>query len=428
MINLTIDGKPVSVESGATVLDASKKVGIDIPTLCHHEKLLPYGACRLCTVEVTQRGTTRLQASCAYPAEEGIEVKTNTERVIRGRKLMMEFLLARCPNVPAIRKKAEELGVKTPRFSLKDEKCTLCGMCVRVCNEILGVGAIGFADRGIFRRVEPAFDKPSEECLACGACTYVCPTGDIQMETKSRNYWRDKLFGGARDCRYARMGLVSHKVCPNDFQCQKCEVDQRMEDTFGTHPAFVAKPAERKKPQLIEEFILMPGLYYARNHLWFKRLDGKVKIGIDDFTKKVVNRVDNIILPEVGKRLETGQVAWGLRCGSKDLGIRVPLNGEIIDINPDVISDPSLITKDPYQRGWVALVWPKETEWQQTLPKLYSGYKAEQWLSVEAERLYRWSEPQSKVMVADGGRLLPELPQRLNDTQWHNFVQAFFVG
>jgi predicted molibdopterin-dependent oxidoreductase YjgC len=124
MINLTIDGKSVQVESDATVLEAANKLGIEIPTLCHHEKLLHYGACRLCTVEITQRGNTRLQAACAYPTEEGIEVKTNTERVIRGRKLMMEFLLARCPNVPAIRKNAEELGIKTPRFSLKDEKCT----------------------------------------------------------------------------------------------------------------------------------------------------------------------------------------------------------------------------------------------------------------------------------------------------------------
>ncbi|MDQ7778900.1 MAG: 2Fe-2S iron-sulfur cluster-binding protein [Planctomycetota bacterium] len=427
MPSLTIDGTQATVESGSTVLDAAKKLGIEIPTLCHHEHLLPYGACRLCTVEITQRGATRLQAACAYPAEEGISVRTNSSRILKGRKLMMHFLLSRCPDVPAVRKKAAEFGITRPRFAPKNEKCILCGMCVRVCNEVLGASAIGFADRGIFRRVEPAFAQPSEACLGCGACTFVCPTGHIQMESQTRDFWRDKLGAEQRQCRYARMGLVAHKVCPRSFQCQKCEVDQAMEETLKTHPAFVARPVERKLPVTIEEFTVMPQLYFAKNHLWLKRLDGKVKVGIDDFARKVISRVDDIVMPSAGDTLSRGEAVWELRSGGRTLSLRTPLGGRLIDVNTDLLTDPSLATKDPYYRGWLALVWPREEEWRETAGRLQSGRAAEDWFASEAERLYHWSEPAGKAMAADGGRLIPDLPGKLSETQWKALTGAFFA-
>ena len=122
-ITLTIDEQPVSVESGSTVLDACEELGIKIPTLCHYKALPGYGACRLCVVEVEQRGRTRVQASCVFHAEESLVVRTNTERVQRTRRIMAELLLARCPESEKIKEVAAEIGVARTRFPTKDEDC-----------------------------------------------------------------------------------------------------------------------------------------------------------------------------------------------------------------------------------------------------------------------------------------------------------------
>ena len=107
MISLTIDGQKVEVEEGKTVLDAARQAGIKIPALCYHEALRPYGSCRVCLVEISQGNGSVIRTSCLYPALEGMEVKTDTDRVIRARKLMVELLLARCPDSEEIQKLAE---------------------------------------------------------------------------------------------------------------------------------------------------------------------------------------------------------------------------------------------------------------------------------------------------------------------------------
>ena len=187
MVTLVIDGQEVQVEDGTTVLEAARKADIEIPTLCYHEALTPYGACRLCVVEITSGGRTVTQASCLRKAEEGMEVQTNSERIIRGRKLMIELLLARCPNSNEIQQLAERLGVKEIRLKKKNEDCTLCGLCVRVCHERMGVGAISFVKRGSMREVKPPFETYSEVCRTCGACITVCPNDAIKIEEVTRN-------------------------------------------------------------------------------------------------------------------------------------------------------------------------------------------------------------------------------------------------
>ncbi len=187
MVTLVIDGQEVQVEEGTTVLEAAQKADIDIPTLCYHKALTPYGACRLCVVEITQNGRTVTQASCLRKAEEGMEIRTNSERIVKGRKLMTELLLARCPDSEEIQKLAEKLGVKETRFKKKNEDCMLCGLCVRVCHERMGVGAISFVNRGSRREVKPPFETYSEVCRTCGACTTVCPNDAIRIEEVTRN-------------------------------------------------------------------------------------------------------------------------------------------------------------------------------------------------------------------------------------------------
>ena len=243
MISLEIDGRPAQAEPGTTVLEAAQRLGIRIPTLCHVEGLQPYGACRLCTVEIADAGRTTLQASCCYPAREGLVVRTDAPAVLDGRKLLFELLLARCPEVPAIRKLAADWGVHDTPFAPKGEDCMLCGLCVRACAELMGAEAIAFSGRGISRKVGVPFDFPTEACLACGACTYVCPTGRIQMEGETVERFRRRV-GTERKCRYMLMGLVSSKLCPNHYECRRCTYDQAMEYRFGTHPAFAIAAAK----------------------------------------------------------------------------------------------------------------------------------------------------------------------------------------
>jgi heterodisulfide reductase subunit A len=183
MVNLTIDGKAVTAEEGTYILQAAKANNIDIPTLCYHPALEPFGACRLCTVEINSRGRKRLVTSCNYPVEEGLEVRTDSEEVIKGRKVIVELLLARCPNVPVLQELAKEYGIEKPRFKLTlEDDCILCGLCARICEERMGVSAINFVGRGLERRIDTPFEVQSEVCMACGACAFVCPTGAIKLE------------------------------------------------------------------------------------------------------------------------------------------------------------------------------------------------------------------------------------------------------
>jgi glycine cleavage system H lipoate-binding protein/NAD-dependent dihydropyrimidine dehydrogenase PreA subunit len=410
MLNLTIDGKQVSVENGQTVLDAAVKAGVDIPTLCHSKHLLPYGACRLCTVEVGREGRFRLQASCAYPAEEGLEVRTDTERVIRGRKIMVELLLARCFEHPAVRELAAELGVKESRFPGKKETCVLCGQCVRICTEVIGAGAIGFAGRGITRKVQTPFDIPAEECLACGACTFICPTGHIQMESDTREHWQNTVQPAARLCRYARIGFFAHKICPNDFRCQTCEVDQRMEELLDDHPAVVGRPAARLEPVRVGEFELLPLRHYTRGHVWAKFSDNTLLLGIDDFTRRVLPQIDRVSAGPAGSRIGAGETLWELSSGSRRVSMISPLAGKIVSVNPQLEVDPQLATREPYDRGWILLLQPNSGEELDACRRgLMTGKTARKWLAGEAERIQA-----------------EKLPEHLDDQQWQKVVKEFF--
>lgn len=187
-IALEIDGKEVKVEEGTTILEAAKKVGIDIPTLCYHPALSPFGACRMCSVEIISHGRSRIVTSCNYPVEEGLTVNTKSPDVIAIRKMLIELLLARAPKAKIIQDLAKEYGVDKTRFKIKDPEnlCILCGLCARICEERMGVSVINFVNRGVERKVETPFQQTSDAnldvCLACGACAFVCPTGAIKLE------------------------------------------------------------------------------------------------------------------------------------------------------------------------------------------------------------------------------------------------------
>jgi len=181
-VNLEIDGRTIEVEEGTRLLKAAQKLDITIPTLCAHQALSPYGACRLCLVEVSM-GTrpASLQTSCTYPALEGLVVKTDSERVIKTRKMMIELLLARAPEAEDIKTLAQELGVAKTRVKPQNKDCILCGLCVRMCNERMGRSAISFVGRAGAKEISSPFAKPNEVCQSCGACDFICPTKKLIM-------------------------------------------------------------------------------------------------------------------------------------------------------------------------------------------------------------------------------------------------------
>ena len=141
-MKITTDHRSVEAERGQTILQAAKGAGISIPTLCHHEGLSPYGSCRLCIVEIARRGKTRMVTSCNYPLEEGLEVQTHSQKVMKHRKMLLELLLARSPEVKVIQKMAGQMGIEKPRSPVENKDCILCGLCIRICEEKMGVSAI----------------------------------------------------------------------------------------------------------------------------------------------------------------------------------------------------------------------------------------------------------------------------------------------
>ena len=175
MINIIINGLDARVENGTTLLEAARFLGFPIPTLCHMEGLSPYGACRLCVVEIGEGERTKLVTSCTFPAQEGLVVRTSSARVVKARRMIIELLLASCPQSKTIQDLAAKHGVREQRFRQEYEECILCGLCVRMCKEQMVAQAIGFRGRGENRDIGTPFDVQSEECRLCGGCIHVCP-------------------------------------------------------------------------------------------------------------------------------------------------------------------------------------------------------------------------------------------------------------
>lgn len=205
MVTLIIDGREVQAEEGAMILDVARENNIDIPALCSHEGVMPFGACRLCLVEIISNGRQRLVASCVYPVEDRLLVKTDTERVVNNRRMIMKLLLARCPDSKVIQDLARRLGVDKTPYELENKSCILCGLCVRVCQEVVSISAVGFANRGVDREVAFPFYESSEACIGCGSCAYICPVSAIKVED----------VGNVR--------TISMPTCKTEFRLTRCK-------------------------------------------------------------------------------------------------------------------------------------------------------------------------------------------------------------
>jgi bidirectional [NiFe] hydrogenase diaphorase subunit len=185
---ITIDGREAEAYPDETVLSVARRLGIDIPALCYHPAITSYGACRICVVEVKKGKRSRMVTSCIYIPAAGDVVETGNERVRKLRRMILELLLARCPDVDVLQDLAKQYGLDAPpRFKVSGaagaaERCIVCGLCVRVCAEVIGQHAIGYVNRGGRRMVAAPFGEQAEQCIGCGACAFVCPTQALHVE------------------------------------------------------------------------------------------------------------------------------------------------------------------------------------------------------------------------------------------------------
>jgi bidirectional [NiFe] hydrogenase diaphorase subunit len=180
MVHLTINGTRVQATEGEMLLTVIRRMGIDIPALCHHEAVEPFGACRLCLVEITKdswNGWKGYVTSCLYPVENDLIVNTHADKVIEARKTLIDLQLARCPNSPEIQQLAAQFGINRTSYEPKvdGDNCILCGLCTRICDQ-MGFSAISTVERGHGRRIAPPLDQPPPDCVGCLACALNCPT------------------------------------------------------------------------------------------------------------------------------------------------------------------------------------------------------------------------------------------------------------
>ncbi len=232
MVKMTIDNKVVEAPEGSTILDAARKAGIKIHTICSHEKLSPVGSCRVCSVEALTNGTSSLITACNSTVVEGLKVRTDSERVAQARKLAVELLMAQRPHSDTIRELAKKLGVEEPPFTLKQRECILCELCVRACREIVEAEAISFIAQGIDRGIdEPSVEHSTDKCIGCDTCAYICPTEAIIVEDD----------GGIRT-----LTTPSGKL---EFKLKKCK-------TCGTYWA-----TEKELEYITEKWHLDPAIF-----------------------------------------------------------------------------------------------------------------------------------------------------------------------
>lgn len=212
MISLKINGLNVIIEEGTTLLEAARFLGFPIPTLCHNDGLSPYGACRLCVVEIGEEPNTRLVSSCTYPVEEGLKVRTASSRVTRARRMILELLLASCPQSKIIQDLASAHGINRQRFKQEYDDCIMCGLCVRMCEEQMMAKAIGFRGRGETRSIGTPFDIKSDVCRLCGGCMYICPACQVRCTYNEP----EKAICGA--CQNLRPPCIDKEQF-NDLMC-----------------------------------------------------------------------------------------------------------------------------------------------------------------------------------------------------------------
>ena len=214
-VKITVDGKEITAQKRANLLKTLLDNGFEIPNLCYHETLKPYGVCRVCVVKITRNGKTKIATSCNYLVADGLQVMTASEDVLQARNEALQTLLARAPASEPLKEYAAMWGVSQTSMPIEDpsEKCIMCGLCVRVCKEVVGANAICFEGKGRLRRPTTPTGGEADKCILCGACAYICPTGCITFEEiEARAERRRKIDNWHRE-----LALIACKKCGHPY-------------------------------------------------------------------------------------------------------------------------------------------------------------------------------------------------------------------
>ena len=246
MIEITINGKKCTCEKGEFLLDVARRNGFYIPTLCHHPAISGQACCRVCLVEVVEKGRSKIVVSCVYPVERPCEVYTDSERVKEDRAVVLMLLKERAPESGVIDALCKAYGAADgSRFAQIDgEKGIMCGLCAGACAK-LGTGAISTVLRGTAKKISTPYDEPSKDCVGCLSCAYICPTKAITFKDdgQTREVWgRTFEIVHCRECgapvgtreemelAAGRAGEEPEELCPT---CRKKKMTDTMAHTYG---------------------------------------------------------------------------------------------------------------------------------------------------------------------------------------------------
>ncbi len=231
-----------------------------------------------------------------------------------------------------------------------------------------------------------------------------------------------QLPADERKCRYMLTGDFTYKLCSNNYECWHCAVDQYVQDMIEANP-YLKRRRERelKKEKLLKGFAFREDYYYTPNHIWLKIEGETVKVGIDDFATKIIGKIDNIKIT-ANQMIEKGEECWQIGSKNRVVKIKSPISMEILETNEIIKSQPSVITKDPYNLGWLFKIKPPRE-----ISEFKKGENARNWLEKEFDRLHEEFNEQIGVTIADGGEIVSNIYERLTDEQWFNLVSKFLI-
>ncbi len=236
-----------------------------------------------------------------------------------------------------------------------------------------------------------------------------------QKPVREVSLWTEEfrnLPAGERKCRYMLMGEVSYKICPNSFRCGECSFDQMMQEKMSAH-----HDVDKKDLVLESGFYIDDQFSYYRNHMWLKlERNGKYRVGIDDFAGRLLGELDHIHIPGPGKKIDIGEFFWSAQHEYGDLEFASPLEGVIDGVNYDAIIDPSLITSDPYGKGWLMLIEPENVV--KTTGNLFQNSEARAWIAEESKILNNSIHSSATSTMHDGAIAAENIAKNIDKDEW----------
>jgi glycine cleavage system H lipoate-binding protein len=232
--------------------------------------------------------------------------------------------------------------------------------------------------------------------------------------------WVDKMMklpSSQRKCRYMITGEVGRKICPNAYECGSCSFDRMMQTRIQAEPLPVAVESHDGG------FGLAPDMYYHEGHAWAKpEYGGRVRVGLDDFARKLLGKLSRVDMPEPGQEVKQGEAAFGVRRNGDAAQVLSPVDGVVSRVNHAILENPDLIHESPYKDGWLFMVEPSKL--RKNLKGLYYGEEARTYLSEERELLFSKFNEDMRV-AADGGESVEDISSELKGEEWSKFVKTF---